>query len=128
MMEDSGRIQLPPNLHKWIGRFGKKVFVSTLDGESIVIYPLPLWNDHCRKLRRKKRKKIFRTFMIRANFRGLITEMDNRGRINPGRELIEKTGLKGKLIIEEKQDHIRLVKANNSYSVSKKSLNPPPEE
>jgi len=112
-MDDSGRIQLPSKSHKWISIFGKEVFITTLDGKSVVIYPRLVWSDYRRELERTGKRKYVKAFLRRANFYGLITEMDSRGRIDIGQRLREKTGLEGRLIIEEEQDHVRVIKADN---------------
>ncbi len=112
-MDENGRIRIPSKLREWIGKFGKGIFLTTLDGDSVVIYPLPLWDDYKRQLAGKRKSEDFKRFMMMANRWGHKIEMDSRGRILITKELREKTGLIGRLRIEEKEDHIRLIKADN---------------
>ena len=108
-----GRMRIPADLRKTMEGHGREVFVTTLDGTSVVIYPLPLWDDYSRKLARKRKSEDVKRFMMMANRWGFKIEMDSKGRILISKELREKTGLIGRLRIEEKEDHIRLIKADN---------------
>ena len=111
-LDEGGRIRIPKKSREWMGKFGKEVFVTTLDGKSLVIYPLPLWDIRSKELSRKRKSEPVRRFLMMANRWGQRIETDSRGRIRIGKELLEKTGLKGRLRIEEKEDHIWLKNAD----------------
>ena len=108
-----GRVRIPADLRKTMEGHGREVFVTTLDGTSVVIYPLPLWDDYSRQLAGKRKGESVQRFMMMVNRWGFKIQMDSRGRIQIGKELLERTGLKGRLKIEEKEDHIRLIKVDN---------------
>jgi len=109
-MDSQGRIRIPAKFRKPIEeKYGKKVFITSLDGEHIQIFPLEEW---------KEREKIAREmamndpnmmrFLIRINMSGIVREIHRWGRVLIPKELRDKTNIKGKVIVESMKNHLRL--------------------
>ena len=111
-MDSQGRIRIPAKFRKPIEeKYGKKVFITSLDGEHIQIFPLEEW---------KEREKIAREmamndpnmmrFLIRINMSGIVREIHRWGRVLIHKELRDNINIKGKVIIEGRKNHLRLKK------------------
>ena len=50
-IDDKGRLKIPNAFRSLIeGTHGKEVFVTSMTGESVRIYPMPIWLAHEEKL------------------------------------------------------------------------------
>jgi DNA-binding transcriptional regulator/RsmH inhibitor MraZ len=109
-----GRVKLPSVLRERIEKYGKDVFITTLDMESIRIYPVSEWLRISYVAGESAHKNpAFRHCVIRLNRFGVESEIDDQGRIFIGKELRSKTGLAGRIEIQWKKSHLRLKKADN---------------
>jgi MraZ protein len=82
-IDDKGRLKLPNFFRSPLeATHGKEVFVTSLSGEFVSIYPMPVWleveaklstmpSTHPSKLR----------FLDRTNYFGQIAELDSQGRV-----------------------------------------------
>lgn len=82
-VDDKGRLKLPRAfLAPLIHRHGRKLFVTSLDGESVSIYPLPVWEEIETRLEaRGDLDAAKRRFLLRVNYYGQETEIAAHGRI-----------------------------------------------
>jgi len=111
-IEKSGRIRLPVSLRKSIEeKYGREVFITSLDGKSIHIFPVPEW----KKMTSIENNKAFKnqaikTFALRINRMGVMREIDRWGRILIHKELRDKVNLQGKIIVDGLKTHLVLKK------------------
>ena len=82
-IDDKGRLKVPSVFRTEIEEsWGSDFYITSLTGESVRIYPLPIWQDIEQRLAQlpsfnPTKKK----FLDRANFYGQLTSMDKSGRI-----------------------------------------------
>jgi len=82
-IDDKGRLKIPNSFRALIHKeHGAEVFVTSLSGQSVRIYPMPVWLELERRLAamptvHPSRQK----FLDRVNFYGLATEFDPQGRV-----------------------------------------------
>src|SRR5436190_20496907 len=82
-IDDKGRLKVPATFRTEIeDSWGSDFYITSLTGESVRIYPLPIWQDIEQRLAQlpsfnPTKKK----FLDRANFYGQLTSMDKSGRI-----------------------------------------------
>ncbi len=82
-IDDKGRLKVPNGFRATIqDTHGRELFVTSLTGESVRIYPMPVWLEIERKLAavpstHPSRQK----FLDRVNFFGQVAELDPQGRV-----------------------------------------------
>ena len=82
-IDDKGRLKVPATFRTEIeDSWGSDFYVTSLTGESVRIYPLPVWQEIEERLAKlpsfnPTKKK----FLDRANYYGQLTSLDKSGRI-----------------------------------------------
>ena len=82
-IDDKGRLKVPNGFRAVIQRdHGSNLFVTSLTGQSVRIYPMPVWADVERRLSQAPSTHPARQrFLDRVNFYGQIGELDAQGRV-----------------------------------------------
>ena len=82
-IDEKGRLKIPSTFRAHIEEsWGSDFYVTSLSGESVLIYPLPIWQeieDRLAKLPSLNPTK--KKFLDRTNFYGQVTAADKSGRI-----------------------------------------------
>ena len=100
-IDDKGRLKVPANFRTEIeDSWGSEFYITSLTGESVRIYPLPVWQDIEQRLAKlpsfnPTKKK----FLDRANFYGQLTSMDKSGRILIPTVLRESAQMNGEVAV-----------------------------
>jgi MraZ protein len=82
-IDDKGRLKVPNGFRAYLEKeYGRELFVTSLHGDSVRIYPMPVWAGIERKLGQipsahPSRQK----YLDRVNFYGQNSELDSQGRI-----------------------------------------------
>jgi MraZ protein len=81
-IDDKGRLKVPNGFRTIVQEHGRDLFVTSLTGESVRIYPMPVWLDIERRLAQMPSAHPSRQkFLDRVNFFGQVTELDPQGRV-----------------------------------------------
>ena len=82
-IDDKARLKIPNAFRALIEKaHGGEVFVTSLTGESVRIYPMPIWLEIEAKLSRMPWNHPSRLkFLDRVNFYGQTGELDGQGRV-----------------------------------------------
>jgi MraZ protein len=82
-IDDKGRLKIPNAFRSLIeGTHGKEVFVTSITGEYVRIYPMPIWLAHEEKLATVPSTHPARLkFFDRVNYFGQTAEIDVQGRV-----------------------------------------------
>lgn len=82
-IDDKGRLKIPNGFRAGIEEtHGRELFVTSLTGESVRVYPMPVWLELERKLAAMPSTHPARLkFLDRVNFFGQATEFDPQGRV-----------------------------------------------
>jgi MraZ protein len=96
-IDDKGRLKVPNAFRALIAeQHGSEVFVTSLTGESVRIYPLPVWLDIERKLAQMPSTHPSRIkFLDRINLFGQVSEIDPQGRLSIQPRLRESALMQG---------------------------------
>lgn len=83
-IDDKGRLKIPNAFRAEIAEeYGREVFVTSLTGESVLVYPMPVWLEIERKLAQAPSTHPSRLkFLNRVNFYGQVAEFDAQGRLS----------------------------------------------
>lgn len=115
-LDASGRVKIPQKFREAIeAQHGREVFITSLNDESIQIYPLSVWerltgiaNEGALHLRPDVRK-----FMLRVNRKGTRNEIDSKGRVLINQVLRQKANL---------QEEVEVIGLNNHLEIWNKDI------
>lgn len=82
-IDDKGRLKIPNTFRALISEaHGREVFVTSLTGESVRVYPMPVWMEIEQKLAQAPSTLPARLkFLDRVNYFGQVGEFDTQGRL-----------------------------------------------
>jgi MraZ protein len=82
-IDDRGRLKIPNSFRSFIeDEHGRELFVTSVHGDSVQIYPMPVWADIERRLAQIPSTHPSRLkFLDRVNFFGQVSEIDTQGRV-----------------------------------------------
>jgi len=82
-IDDKGRLKVPNAFRSLLeSKYGRELFLTSLSGEYVRIYPLPVWLDLEEKLGRVPSTHPSKLrFLDRVNYFGQASELDTQGRV-----------------------------------------------
>ena len=82
-IDDKGRLKVPTTFRSLLeAKYGRDVFVTSLSGENVRLYPMPVWLDLEEKLAQMPSTNPSRLrFLDRVNYFGQAAELDVQGRV-----------------------------------------------
>ena len=98
-IDDKGRLKIPNAFRALVEQqHGAEVFVTSLTGEYVRIYPMPVWVALEEKLSRMPSTHPARLkFFDRVNYYGQTSEIDTQGRVVIHPRLRESAGMSGEV-------------------------------
>ena len=98
-IDDKGRLKIPNAFRALVeGKHGKELFVTSVTGESVRIYPMPIWLALEEKLARVPSTHPARLkFFDRVNYYGQVAEIDTQGRVVIHQRLRESAAMNGEV-------------------------------
>jgi len=96
-IDDKGRLKIPNAFRALVEKtHGAELFVTSLTGESVRIYPMPVWLALEERLARAPSIHPSRVkFLNRVNYFGQAAEIDAQGRVVIHPRLRESAGMSG---------------------------------
>lgn len=109
-MDEWGRVRIPVRfLRIFEERCGRDVFVTSLDDERVMIFPMSEWDGiESRISTIRTDEQALKNIMRKMNLNGLIVNIDKKGRISIHKDLRRKTKLKGRIFIAGEKGHLIL--------------------
>ncbi len=98
-IDDKGRLKIPNAFRAVIqAQHGPELFVTSLTGESVTVYPMPVWVELEQKLAQVPSTLPARQkYMDRVNYYGQVAEIDSQGRVVIHPRLREAAGMSGEV-------------------------------
>ena len=96
-IDDKGRLKVPNVFRSLLeSKFGRELFLTSLTGEFVRLYPMPVWVEIEEKLGRMPSTHPSRLrFLDRVNFFGQAVELDTQGRVLIPARLRETAAIAG---------------------------------
>ncbi len=109
-IDEKGRLKIPNAFRALVEeRHGRDLFVTSLTGESVRIYPMPVWIEIERKLAQIPSTHPSRVrFFSRVNYYGQTAEFDNQGRVLIHPRLREAAAMTGEVDVFGQYDHLEV--------------------
>ena len=122
-VDEKGRFKVPAAFREAVeSAYGNEFFVTSIKGDDVLVYPMPVWNALEAKLaalpavHRAKLK-----FLERVNTYGQSVRMDAQGRLLVPSLLRETAAVSGESLVLGKTDHIMLVDRTRHLAALKAS-------
>jgi MraZ protein len=96
-IDDKGRLKVPNVFRSFLEtKYGRELFLTSLTGEYVRLYPMPVWLDLEEKLGQMPSTHPSRLrFLDRTNFFGQVVELDTQGRVLIPARLRETAAIAG---------------------------------
>jgi len=100
-IDDKGRLKIPAVFRNEIEvTWGSDFYVTSLTGDSVLVYPLPVWHEIEQKLANlPSLNPTKKKFLDRTNYYGQLASMDKSGRILIPTLVREKAQMTGEVAV-----------------------------
>jgi MraZ protein len=106
-IDEKSRLKIPRDFRALIEeKFGRDLFVTSLTGECVRIYPMPVWVQIEQQLGSHGliRNPPTQRFFLQANYYGQVAELDNQGRVLIHQRLRDQADMSGEVDVVGKFD------------------------
>jgi MraZ protein len=109
-IDDKGRLKIPNGFRVAIqDTHGRDLFVTSLSGESVRLYPMPVWLEIEKRLAQMPSTHPARLkFLDRVNFYGQVAEFDPQGRVLIQPRLRESAQMAGEVDVLGQQNYLEV--------------------
>lgn len=109
-IDDKGRLKVPNAFRSAITeKYGDVVYVTSVTGESVLIYPMSVWVDIEEKLKDvPSTLPARRRYFDRVNYYGQQTEFDRQGRVSIHSRLRESAEMLGEVDVFGNLTHLEV--------------------
>jgi MraZ protein len=82
-IDDKGRLKVPNVFRSLLeSKYGREVFVTSISGDQVRVYPMPVWIELEQKLSKVPSTHPSRLrYLDRVNYYGQVVELDAQGRV-----------------------------------------------
>jgi MraZ protein len=107
-IDDKGRLKIPNAFRAVVeDQHGSSLYVTSLTGESVHIYPMPVWLGVEARLAKMPSTHPARIkFLDRVNYFGQVAEFDTQGRVLIHPRLRESAGMAGEVDVIGNYDYL----------------------
>ena len=107
-VDEKGRIKIPNGFRQLVqSQYGSELFVTSVTGEYVRLYPMAVWLEIERKLAQvPSANPSKQRFLDRVNFFGQTVEMDKQGRVVLPQLLRESAAMAGEVSVLGLQNHL----------------------
>jgi MraZ protein len=109
-IDDKGRLKIPNALRSQLEKeHGTELFVTSLTGESVRLYPMPVWLAHEQKLAQlPSTLPALTRYLDRVNYYGQPADIDAQGRVVIHSRLRDTAGIAGDVAVFGKVDTLEV--------------------
>jgi len=109
-IDDKGRLKVPNGFRSAIQEsHGRELFVTSVSGASVRIYPMPVWMEIERRLAQMPSTHPSRAkFLDRVNFFGQVSEFDPQGRVLIPARLRDSAQMAGEVDVLGQQNFLEV--------------------
>jgi MraZ protein len=109
-IDEKGRIKIPNGFRQLVqSQYGPELFVTSITGDYVRLYPMAVWLDIERKLAQvPSANPSKQRFLDRVNFFGQTVEMDKQGRVVLPQLLRETAAMAGEVSVLGLQNHLEV--------------------
>ena len=109
-IDDKGRLKIPNAFRALVeDQHGAGLYLTSVTGDSVRIYPMPVWLGVEERLRRMPSTHPARLkFLDRVNYFGQLSEFDSQGRVSLPPRLRSSAGMAGDVDVLGQVDYLEV--------------------
>lgn len=109
-IDDKGRLKIPTLFRRHLEeRFGREVFVTSVLGDSVLVYPLQVWEEIEERLAGlPSTDRTKRRFLERVGYYGQQARLDAQGRVVLPQILRDSAEMVGEVVVSARLDHLEV--------------------
>lgn len=109
-IDDKGRLKLPTAFKALVEeQHGSELYLTSVTGDSLLIYPMPVWKGVEERLGRMSTRHPARLkFLDRVNYYGQVAELDGQGRVVVPARLREAAGMSGDVDVLGQMEYLEV--------------------
>jgi MraZ protein len=109
-VDDKGRLKIPTDFRRQLEeRWGSELFITSLDGTSAFIYPLPVWEEiETKLLAMPSTHPVRERYLERVNYFGQQARTDPQGRVSIPPILREAAQMSGEVVVGGRINHLEV--------------------
>lgn len=109
-IDSKGRLKIPTAFRRYLeDRYGRDVFVTSVLGESALVYPLAVWEEvEQRLLKLPATDRTRRKFLERIAYYGQQAQLDAQGRVLVPQILRDSAEMVGEAVVSGRLDHLEI--------------------
>jgi MraZ protein len=107
-IDAKGRLKVPAGFSRDLEeRWGNELFVTSIQGDSALLYPLPVWEEiEQRLMAMPSTNSTRRRFLERVSYYGQPATLDAQGRLVLPPILRDSAGMDGDVVVSGRIDHL----------------------
>jgi MraZ protein len=107
-VDEKGRLKIPADFRKLIEeKYGADCFITSIDGERAMVYPMAVWYDFQARLAKVPRTSTAKSKLLeRINYFGQPAAIDAQGRVLVPSILREVAGIANDVVVLGSTDHL----------------------
>lgn len=109
-IDDKGRLKVPTEFRRLLEEHhGREVFITSVKGESALIYPLATWEEQEQKLKSvPSSNRAKQRYLARVNYFGQQLKLDSQGRVVVPQILREKAQVLGEVVVSGRLEYLEV--------------------
>jgi MraZ protein len=108
-VDEKGRLKIPAEYLDELRDYGNQFYITSITGESALIYPMQVWKVIEEKLAKaSSQNQAKRKFVMRTSYYGATVEMDGQGRVLLPPVLREAAQTKGEVDVLGAMDYLEV--------------------
>ena len=107
-IDDKGRLKIPTDFRRLLEeRYGLDLFVTSVQGDSALLYPLPVWEEiEARLAQMPSTDRAKMRYLERVSYYGQQVRLDVQGRILIPQILRKMASMEGDVAVLGQQNHV----------------------
>ena len=109
-IDDKGRLKVPTSFRRLLEeRYGREVFLTSVIGDSVQLYPLQVWEEFEQRLAKlPSTDRTKRKYLERVAYFGQQAQLDSQGRVVVPQLLRESSDMAGEVVVAGRLDHLEV--------------------
>jgi MraZ protein len=109
-IDDKGRLKIPTEFRRLFDdHYGPNLFITSLDGRSALVYPLPVWEEiEGALLALPKTDRVKQRYLERVHYWGQESRLDAQARVVMPQLLRESAAIVGEVVVSARLDHLEV--------------------
>lgn len=109
-IDDKGRLKIPTHLRRHFqDQYGKEVFLTSVLGDSVLVYPLAVWEEiEARLAALPSTDRTKQKYLERVSYYGQQGRLDAQGRVVIPPILRDSAAMEGEVVVSARLDHLEV--------------------